>query len=56
MPVILKPDFHDEWINPNFENPVKILNEGMMRDFKSYPVSRRMNKPEHNDPDCIKPI
>jgi putative SOS response-associated peptidase YedK len=56
MPVILKPDYHDKWINPDSEDPIHILKEGMIKEFKSFPVSRKVNKPEHNAPDCIKPI
>ena len=56
MPVILKLDYHNKWINPDSENPIHILKEGMMTKFKSHPVSKEVNKPEHNEPDCIEPV
>ena len=56
MPVILKSAYHEKWISPDSKDPIEILTEGMMTEFKSYPVSKKVNKPEHNEPDCIEPV
>ncbi len=59
MPVILKPDVIDEWLDPATTNPERlntILKDGKITEFKMYPVSKFVDSPGNNDPRCIQPI
>jgi putative SOS response-associated peptidase YedK len=56
MPVILKPEYHEKWLDPNSDDALSILQEGMVREFKYHPVSKRVNKAENNDKSLIDPI
>jgi putative SOS response-associated peptidase YedK len=58
MPVILRPEHYDLWLDPGFKD-VKALAEvlapfdaGKMRRF---PVSTRINAMANDDPDCVVP-
>ena len=53
MPVILKPDFYEKWLDQNLEDPLKVLKDGMILDFHYHPVSKRVNKVGYNEHDCI---
>jgi putative SOS response-associated peptidase YedK len=58
MPVILKPESIEEWLNPaiaEYEKLNMILRQGRVTGVKSYPVSRFVDSPKNNDPLCIKP-
>lgn len=57
MPVILSRDAVDEWLAEDAEpDRLRALlapcDPALLR---AYPVSRRVNSPKHDDPDCIKP-
>jgi putative SOS response-associated peptidase YedK len=59
MPVILRPEHYDLWLDPGFKD-VKALAEvlapfdaGKMRRF---PVSTRINAVTNDDPDCVVPM
>jgi putative SOS response-associated peptidase YedK len=59
MPVILAPDHYDPWLDPGSYNPGKL--QKMLTPYRSeamdcYPVSTLVNKPQHDQPDCIAPI
>jgi putative SOS response-associated peptidase YedK len=59
MPVILKADDYDQWLDPAFTR-VEALKE-LLRPFdttlmKGYPVSRRVNFVKNDDPDCAAEI
>ena len=56
MPVILKPGFHERWLDPNSKDLMSILVYGMINDMKYHPVSTRVNKAANNDSDCIEPV
>ena len=59
MPVILLPEYHDRWLNPETQDPKElrdILKDGSIRDMQYYPVSKHVNSPKNNDPTCIEPI
>jgi putative SOS response-associated peptidase YedK len=59
MPVILKPENHDKWLDPKIQASkelMAILQEGMIRDMKYHPVSKRVNKAENNDKRLLDPI
>ncbi len=59
MPVILPPAARDAWLDPNRRDELSLLE--LLRTFpaselESYPVSRHVNSPDHDDPKCIAPI
>ena len=56
MPVILRPEYHERWLDPKSEDLMNILNDGMIREMKYHPVSTRVNKAGNDDPRCIEPI
>ena len=55
MPVILKPDHYDLWLDSKIRNAsfladcLKPFDPALM---KKYPVSTRVNRPENDDPEC----
>jgi len=59
MPVILKPDAYERWIDPAESDP-----EALGRLLKPYPashmtahaVSKLVNKPENDSPQCVVPV
>ena len=59
MPVILRPENHDLWLDPAFRNTISISE--MLRPFeakmmRSYPVSTRVNQVQNDDADCATPL
>lgn len=59
MPLILKPEAYDEWLDPENKEPRKIeeiLKRGCMQDLKRYPISRRVNNIGNNSKECIEPL
>ena len=59
MPVILKPESIEEWLDPaiaEYEKLNMILKHGRVTSVKSYPVSRFVDSPLNNDPRCIQPV
>jgi putative SOS response-associated peptidase YedK len=58
MPVILKPESIQEWLDPtntNYEQLNTILKHGRVTRVKTYPVAKLVDSPMNNDPRCIKP-
>ena len=59
MPLILKPDALDSWLDPNVQE-VNQLNDIMhnqhVREMKSYPVSKFVNRVQNNSKECIEPL
>ncbi len=59
MPVILKPRVEDQWIDPDNKD-VEHLSRWLVpyesKLMKVHEVSRRVNSPSNNSPDCIRPI
>jgi putative SOS response-associated peptidase YedK len=58
MPVILRQENDDLWLNPGFKD-VKVLAE-LLAPFdaakmKSFPVSSGINAVANDDPDCVVP-
>ena len=56
MPVILSPDAYDDWLDPEplavdrmRELTAPHPSEGM----EAYPISTHVNRPAHDDPECI---
>jgi putative SOS response-associated peptidase YedK len=56
MPVILKPEYHERWLDPATKDLQCILQDGMTRELKYHPVSTRVNKTGNSDPGYIEPI
>ncbi len=59
MPVILRKDDEDEWLNPDNVEPeklLKMLNPFLASDMEAYPISSLINSPKNNFPDVTKPI
>jgi putative SOS response-associated peptidase YedK len=59
MPVILKSDNHDLWLDPGFRDLASVSR--MLRPFepglmRRYPVSTRVNQAQNDDADCAKPL
>jgi putative SOS response-associated peptidase YedK len=58
MPVILRQENYDLWLDPGFKN-AKALAEILVpfdaKQMKSFPVSTRINTVANDDPDCIAP-
>ena len=59
MPVILKPDVYEPWLNPENQEIVglkDILAHGIQTELVGHPVSKQVNSVKNNDPSCIDPI
>jgi len=59
MPVIIDPENYSNWLDPenhDTEQLKKLLTSYPATTMESYPVSRRMNDPSHDEVDCIQPI
>lgn len=55
MPVILKPDDYDRWLDPGVTNPSRILDLLRPLDaalMRIYPVSSAVNRVENEGPEC----
>jgi putative SOS response-associated peptidase YedK len=57
MPVILKPDDYDRWLDPGVTNPTRVAD--LLRPFdprlmRIYPVSTTVNRVENDGPECAK--
>jgi putative SOS response-associated peptidase YedK len=55
MPVILKPEHYDLWLDPKFsvaEELAAMLRPYDTREMKKVPVSDRVNSPANDDPEC----
>jgi putative SOS response-associated peptidase YedK len=58
MPLILKPEAYDEWLDPDNKERAKIeelLRTGYVMELKRYPVSKLVNRVENNSKACIEP-
>lgn len=58
MPVILAKDAEEEWLNPSQHNTqelIKFLKPYPADQMKVYEVSREVNSPRHDSPECIFP-
>jgi putative SOS response-associated peptidase YedK len=59
MPLILKPEAYDDWLDPENKEPGRIeevLKKGYMKDFKRYPVSKLVNQVGNNSKECMAPL
>jgi putative SOS response-associated peptidase YedK len=58
MPVIIPKEKEDLWLDPEVkdqERLIDLLKPYPADQMEAYPVSRRVNSPSNNSPDCIKP-
>jgi len=59
MPLLLSPAVYDLWLDPNLNNPQELqplLSPSSEIELEMYPVDKRINSPQNNDADCLKPI
>ncbi len=59
MPVILPPEVHDEWLAPaeiERDRLEALLAPHPPAGMETYPVSRRVNSPANDDPECVRPV
>jgi putative SOS response-associated peptidase YedK len=59
MPVILKPEDYELWLDPEVMDAQRLkplLGAYPADQMRAYPVSRWVNKPQHDDPACIEPL
>ena len=59
MPVILETDAYDRWLDPSDQFPAQL--DGLLtaypaEEMEAYPVSRLVNRPSNDSPDCIAPM
>jgi putative SOS response-associated peptidase YedK len=56
MPLILKPEFYEEWLDPENKDAGKIeevLKNGCVKEFMRYPVPKLVNRVGNNSKECI---
>jgi putative SOS response-associated peptidase YedK len=58
MPVILKPELEQEWLNPDttYDEALEMLLPYSTKAMHKYPVSTLVNSPANDSPEIIKPI
>ncbi len=59
MPVILAPEDYDLWLDPAVVDParlVPLLRPAPESGFETREVSRAVNSPAHDAPDCVAPL
>jgi putative SOS response-associated peptidase YedK len=59
MPLILKPEAYDAWLDPENKDPgglEELLRTQYVKELKSHPVSRRVNRVENDSRDCLEPL
>jgi len=59
MPVILKPQVYEPWLDPGNQDVVELgnmLKNEIITELVSYPVSKQVNATRNNDPSCIEPV
>jgi putative SOS response-associated peptidase YedK len=59
MPVILQPEVYQKWLDPENQDVKQlesILQNNHIREFKSYPVSKLVNRIQNNSPVNIEPL
>jgi putative SOS response-associated peptidase YedK len=54
MPVILAPDAHARWLDPKTDARY-LLKPCPSAWLEAFPVDRRLNSPNNDDPECIQP-
>jgi len=55
MPAILRPQDHDRWLGPD-PDPHDLMITFPSEAMRIWPISKRVNKPENDDPAILEPI
>jgi putative SOS response-associated peptidase YedK len=59
MVVILKPEHYQRWLDPDERAPdelLPMLTPYPADEMEAFPVSRLVNSPKNESPDCVKPV
>ena len=59
MPAILKAGLYGQWLDPQNQDTDRlkeILQNGLITELVSHPVSKQVNSTRNNDPSCIEPV
>lgn len=59
MPLILKPEAYEEWLDPSNKEPAKIeelLKTAYVKELKRYAVSKLVNQVGNNKKECMEPL
>jgi putative SOS response-associated peptidase YedK len=59
MPLILKPEAYDIWLDPENKEPAgieELLNTAYVKELKRYPVSKLVNQVGNNRKECMEPL
>ena len=59
MPVLLPPEAVDAWLDPGLTDTAQLLSllvPAMDGSLEGHPVSRAVNSPANDSPECVKPI
>jgi len=59
MPVILEPEVYENWLDPKIHEPDRvenILQNHLIRSMQYYPVSKLVNRVQHNSAENISPL
>ena len=59
MPLILKPEAHAAWLDPENKEPGRIedvLKKSYVKDLERYAVSKLVNQVGNNSKECMEPL
>lgn len=59
MPVILAPDYYEQWLDPKVQKPEllqPLLQPYHPEEMTAYAVSTKVNSPRHDSPECIEKV
>jgi len=59
MPVILRPEDYDLWLDPGITDAQRVVEFLQPFDstlMKKYPISTRVNRPENDDQECAREV
>ena len=54
MPIVITPEYYDLWLD-SVDERKKLIEALPEAKLKMYPVSKTVNSPKNNSPDCIEP-
>jgi len=59
MPIVIPPENRDAWLDPEHreaESLLALLRAADPSEMEMFPVSRRVNSPHHEGPECVEPV
>jgi putative SOS response-associated peptidase YedK len=56
MPVILAPDEYEAWLRGEPRDAAALLDPYPAGELTAYPVSKHVNSPRNDDPECVAPL